>query len=560
MAKAGRNVSGLVFMTALALFLVTAGICFAEGPAKQKPDRIIASDYKTLQDAVDAAKELGVYHIYIPSGVYYLDKTLNLTGLNWAPLYDETPGGKVTVPHFRTMTFEGAGSTTIIVANTGDTPAIDLTACQPHMIMRNFVLQTPYNTEDPKDPHFEKGSSVGILAARSKKGASSGGHHFENIRFSGMFSTACMLSWDSEGNSYIHCRFYNIAGDAFIFTNFNREGVKSPYMENGDSSNVLAYFYGTSFGTEGDGAVGLRITGASDVYLHGGFFHTGGKAFAAVYLDGTSHVRNFVMRDVRMELLGGHGLYAVGAVKDVLIQGGEWCVMNAECIRHEEHIPSKAGPHRFVAFPESSGKAQNWVAQNVSFSRSFEEDPNLALDKASIKGLPSVRFESLQDSRFVNNSFYVRRKKAGDDWKAGPDNETPNIVVEKYSRRNFFEAASREAVDLRGDAKSNTIVALCDGAEDKVPALWMGGYSDSRSWGQKYYDEGTLRTYIKPDEGQSLLNLGMTDVNKFVNPHKGDFVLHDGTGFDDSEPRLAIYNGKKWVFFDTVPSAEEPKK
>ena len=199
----------------------------------------------------------------------------------------------------------------------------------------------------------------------------------------------------------------------------------------------------------------------------------------------------------------------------------------------------------------------------MRFSRSFEEDPALALDKSSIKGFTSIRFDALQDSRIINNNFYVRRQKPGEaGWSGVVDTEGPDIVVDKYSRRNFFEVPSREAVQLLGDAKANTIVALCDDADDKVPALWMGGESDApgRKDQQKYYDTGTRRTYIKPDAGTSLLNLGMTNVFEIAAPRKGDVAFHDGTGFKDGKPRLAGYDGKEWLFFDFALSPEVVKE
>ena len=73
-------------------------------------------------------------------------------------------------------------------------------------------------------------------------------------------------------------------------------------------------------------------------------------------------------------------------------------------------------------------------------------------------------------------------------------------------------------MELLGDAKGNTIIAICDDSGDKIPLLWQSGWTDApgnevRWMGlyamarQKYYD-GTRRTYIKPDAGLSLLNLG----------------------------------------------------
>ena len=82
----------------------------------------------------------------------------------------------------------------------------------------------------------------------------------------------------------------------------------------------------------------------------------------------------------------------------------------------------------------------------------------------------------------------------------------------------------------------------------------MGLHPSAR---QKYYD-GTRRTYVKPDDGLSLLNLGVVNVFEIEKSRKGDFVLHDGTGFEDGEPRLAVFSGQKWLFFD-ITTSPKPK-
>jgi len=568
-----KIISGMICLLAMVLSLfLAAGNVFcedaeAETPEK-KPDKIIATDYGSIQEAIDAAKRLEVYHVYIPSGIYYIDKTLDLTGLSWAPVIEKTDSGEVMIPRNKTMIFEGAGRTTVFIARTGDTPAIDLSGCHPVMILRNFVLQTPFVNLGKDGYYWDKGSSVGIFMARIKipKGGppSSGGHFFENVTVSGAFPTACVVSWTSEGNRFVNCSFSNTLGDGFIFTAYNREGVKSPYVTNARSTTTEQRFYGTSFSGGENAGVGLRICGAGDVSIHGGFISSKTKgAFGGIYLDGTHHLHHISIRDVRMECAVGHCLYAVGAVSDVLIQGGEWCGMNAENIRHEERVPNKEGAHRYVAFPAGGGRAQNWTIENVRFSRSFEEDPALTLDKSSIKGFTSIRFDALQDSRIMNNNFYTKRQKPGEaGWSGAVDVDGPQITIDKYSRRNFFEVSSRDAVELLGDAKWNEIVALCDGVDDKVPALWMGGESDARkaSGLQKYYDAGTRRTYIKPDAGTSLLNLGMTNVFEIKAPRKGDVAFHDGTGFKDGRPRLAGYDGKEWLFFDSALSPKNKNK
>jgi hypothetical protein len=527
----------------------------------------VATDYANLHEAVAAAREHGVYRIYLPPGVYYLDKTLDLTRLTQEMLPGETEGDNVKVPRNKTLIFEGSGRSTVIVGRTGDDPAIDLSGSQPRMILRDFMLQTPFVYPDEQGGyHWKEGSAVGILMARVRNprgGApSSGGHYFENVRVSGNFPVACAVAWDSETNRFVHCAFQNRGrGDGFIFTNSNQEGVKSPYVRNGNSTNTEQRFYGTSFASSGDGGVGLRITGKGDVSVHGGYFSAKptkkwGQPFAGVYLDGTRGISNVTIRDVRMECTN-YSLYAVGAVNGVLIEGGEWIAMNAENIRHVERVPSGERPHRYVEDPNATGRARNWVIRGLRLSRSFEADPALALDKTERReAVSSIRFDALQDSRISNISYYVRRHAPGKAaWGGDIATDRPHVVVEHYCRRNYFEVPSRGAVSLPEDARGNEVVALCEGTGEQVPALWRSGEPDGDRL-FKSYDGGIRRRYVKPDSGTAFLNLGVTNVLEVEEARRGDLALHDGTGFEDGRQRLAIYNGERWMFFEL--SEQEP--
>jgi hypothetical protein len=158
----------------------------------------------------------------------------------------------------------------------------------------------------------------------------------------------------------------------------------------------------------------------------------------------------------------------------------------------------------------------------------------------------------LQDSRVENNVFYTLRGTRQDENYTWPKQKAytdgPMVVVEKYSRRNTFELPSREALDLRGDAKSNAVTALADDLEEKVPPIWKGGQSPEVPGFQGYID-GRRRTYADPDSSGSLMNLGLTNVFKINRARRGDVAMHDGTDFADGQARLALFDGTKWVFF-----------
>ena len=530
MNRPNSRTSGIVRLTAVTLSLtVLVGIGWGEtSSAEDQRERIIATDYSSIQEAIDSARELGILHIYVPAGKYEIAKTLNLTGFH---------GGIL----------EGAGCyTTIIQAATGSTPGMDLTNSSA-IVLKNFQLTGT--------------GSVGILMRGKSPGRSSeqsimssGNHKVHNVRVTG-FSKAAVLSSDSEPNYFYTC-FFASGGAAVVITDYDREGVTSSDMAIEGSANNTTYFYGTIFIAAGPDAAGLRISGATSVFIEGGFVNNTGS-FAGIYLDGTGHLGQITIRDVHMEGATKHNIYAVGAVRNVIIEGAYWDISGSETanIRHQERIPGRDGAHQYVAFPDASGRAENWNIRNVLLVRAAGGAPTG----------PRIRFDGLQDSRISNIHYLVSLS----DIKT----LVPHIVIEKYSRRNVFEVPSREAVELRGDAKGNTIVALCDDSEDKIPLLWQSGWTDAPGGGpngvrwmglyamarQKYYD-GTRRTYIKPDAGLSLLNLGVVNVFEIEKSRKGDFVLHDGTGFEDSEPRLAVFNGDQWLFFRISASPQQVKE
>jgi len=134
-------------------------------------------------------------------------------------------------------------------------------------------------------------------------------------------------------------------------------------MELGDSTNTTFYFYGNIFAGGGKGSVGLRVSGASDVFIIGG---VASGSFAGIYLDATGHAQQITLRDVHMEAIGQHSLYAVGAVRNLLIEGRSWeSAAEAANIRHEERVPNREGAHSDVAFPDARGRAENWNIRNV---------------------------------------------------------------------------------------------------------------------------------------------------------------------------------------------------
>ncbi len=548
----------------LAAIIIMAAVFACRGTLQgaERPHTIVVTDYPDIHAAVAAARKLGVGRIYVPAGVYYLDRTLDLTGLSYNPIRKTETGEDTFVAKSDPVIFEGAGQRTVLVARTDDKPAIDLTGSHPFMILRDFVLNTPY---DEKKREWQKGANVGILLARMGEAgkpedpptgnpASSGNHSFYNIKIRGGFSVACVYSWNSEVNSFFHCQFSNAIGDGFIYTGvlpMNREGVRSAYRRMGASTNVHTCFYQCQF-DGGPDSSGLRISQGGDVSLIGGYMsHCG---FASLYLDGSNCVKNVSVRDVRFESSRSrHCIYAVGAVRDIILDGGDW-FCSEEVIKHVERVPNTDGPHKYVHMPQQSGRAFNWQIRGIRMGRSFEEDPALTIEKqeALKEDYALMRFDALQDSCIENINYYMRGHKPGEaQFSGGVVTDRPAIIIEKYARRNTFVVPSREAVLFRGDTRNNEIIALAEGAGgEKVPALWRSSLAEipGRPGFTRYYDDGIRRTYINADGG-SLLNLGVQNVFEIPGAKAGDVALHDGSGFKDRMPRLAIYSGEKWIFF-----------
>ena len=93
-----------------------------------------------------------------------------------------------------------------------------------------------------------------------------------------------------------------------------------------------------------------------------------------------------------------------------------------------------------------------------------------------------------------------------------------------------------------------------------MPPLWLAGrtsWFEGRPSAPRQFD-GTSRMYLSPDHGGTLLNLGKRNVFGIPEPKTGDLALHDGSGFDDGKPRLAVFGGKDWLFFGSeVKSAQK---
>ena len=71
--------SGVKLLAALIVMAAVFAPFQAALQAAEKPHTIVVTDYPDIHAAVAAARKLGVGRIYVPAGIYYLDKTLDLS-------------------------------------------------------------------------------------------------------------------------------------------------------------------------------------------------------------------------------------------------------------------------------------------------------------------------------------------------------------------------------------------------------------------------------------------------------------------------------------------------
>jgi len=550
----------------------------SEATGREKPPIIVATDYPSINAAIEAARNMRVPRVYIPAGIYEVTKSLNLTGAYAAGTTDN-PRKVVRMPAF---VLEGAGFGTVLIGRTGKDPVIDMTAAG-HCQIRDLSI-------------VGEDADVGIFMGR--KSGQTGLHVFSHIGMGGKFRKAAIYSVCSEVVNIYDSWLQNSYegpegnGDVYVFNFLNNEKVKSPYMGElrGPVTNTALWFHGVSLVAYGKDSVALRIEGpAGAVGMYGGYIMAGG--FAGIYLDGSKGgVSHITLDGVRIESnKGKHALYATGKVHDIVIRGGSWSSSRGVPIRVEDYPTDGSKAHKDTVFPvqERAGKRgkfrygvpYNWRISNIILNQAVwiaEEDTEgakIATVVARVRPKESVpptsadfiaiQFDALQDSVLKNITFIpvlLRYQKGSKSWKDEYPEKALDIAVEKYGRRNTFVVASRDQIRLAGDQQANEVVALHDFAGKKkkhYTSLWRSAETGPESI---YYPRlptniyqdpgpGIRRTYIKADSGLSLLNLGTVDVRKIKGAKEGDIAIHDGSGFEDGKPRLAIFDGKEWIYF-----------
>lgn len=488
-----------------------------------------ADDFPDLQAAIDALPA-GGGKVTMSARTYILKKPLNLTNTY------NNPDPKKT----KWITLEGAGKmNTVIHGDFPDAPVIDAT-CAGFLTMRDFTIS---------------GKSKSLMLCARTKGAGGGGHNFENLMFRGdNVLEGGVLVWliGSECDRFINCSFQvgkpNSVCVAFTpIAEFTAAGVKheikSSYEPNmtGSSTTELR-FYGCVMGTGTYNSIGLYTQGSNaDISIFGGYWHNSG--FAAIYLDGTTaNVGDTAIRDLRIEgETGRYCLYATGAVRNVLIDSGNWGAAG-EVIRYEK---SPDGTHG------ANCSAENWVIRNCSLTIQDQSVVRAAWEKEDVrksgedmKNIPRdqraiIRADRMENCRIEN--LWVRAYeitlKENDAKDSAEKNKDHGTVIQNvaFTKKQVLEYYDPKWIVVTETAKNNVFQA--DKAKNIVlPVDSFGNQLDITN------DSGIRRKYIQYG---NVTNLAINTVSMITEPKQGDTTLVKRAG----ALAIAVYDGKKWVYF-----------
>lgn len=411
----------------VALALTNLGGSFAEDtPGKPPPLDVvprpfrIATDYPSIQAAIDSLEPGIGGTVYIPEGRYRLDKALDLTRMNYHTQTreeDRKLGRKS-----RTNTYlhlMGAGNGTILEGTMKEGPVIDMTDAS-YCTLSNLQIQS-------------RTADCGILLARPhpklRNGIllSCGWHNFYNLNIGGQYRSAAVYNQASEVDRWYGCTFSNSTPDAhcFVFTYRNFAGIKSPYVgETCDiGSNADQRLYGCLFfhhpaksKGEPQGAT-IYIQGwAEDFSLTDCDFGTS-NVKAAVWIDSTRNpVKQVHLTNNRFENQNEVLLLSTGRTFLVDFQGNT-CYGAATNYIRADH-------------------AEYWRIQGNMFGRS--ETPTAA----------PLQFKALVRSDLGKN-WYLSRE--GDKAK-----DTPLLAAQCVETDVVLPSAS----DFRGSLVRSRLVAL----------------------------------------------------------------------------------------------------
>ena len=486
------------------------------------PGVIVATDYRDLQAAVDAVPAPGGV-IYLPPGTYKLSRPLDMT--------NKYNNGEKT----RWIVFQGAGQmNSIITGDFPDAPVIDMTG-SGRVTMSDLAVS---------------GKSKSLLLSARRSGAGGGGNVFTNCMFRGDHVEVAIWLVGSECNRFYNTTVYvnqpNSVAVAFTpVPKFEARGISyeiaSPYEKNmtGSSTTELR-FYGSFIQSFGFNSIGLYCQGSTaDISMDG--CYNANSGFASIFLDGrNANVGDSSFRSVRIEgETGLYCLYAVGAVRNVTIDSGNWGSAG-EVIRYEAAKDGHAA---------NSG-AEGWSIRNSSLtiqdqSARKPESSTGALCKIPREERAILRFDRMDNFRIEN--IWVRayqivlldKPDEKSSLKGNKDHATviqnaefkaeekleyynPKLVVcSDWARGNTISTAKRDQIVFPADAQGNQVVALDD--------------------------NGVRRTYLSGGTRPEVLNFDPVDVRGIKNPRAGDVSMDNGSLRGDGSPCLVFFDGRQWV-------------
>jgi hypothetical protein len=424
---------------------------------------------------------------------------------------------------------------TVVNGDFPDAPVIDAT-CAGYLTFRDFTVA---------------GKSKALMLCARTKGAGGGGHYFENLMFRGDHCDVAIWLIGSECDRFINTKVYVNKKDAVCvaFTpvpKFTANGVtheiKSPYEPNmtGSSTTELRFF-GSFLHSYGYNSIGLYTQGScADISIDSSYFANAG--FASIYLDGSNaNVGDTSIRNLRIEgETGRYCLYATGAVRNLLIDSGNWGSAG-EVIRYEK---SPDGTHG------ANSSAENWVIRNTSLTiqdqsvvRAAWEKEDVRKSGEDLKNIPRdqraiIRADRMENCRIENLWIraYEITLKENDAKDSADKNKDHGTVIQNvaFTKKQVLEYYDPKWIVVTESAKNNVFQA--DKAKNIVlPIDASGNQLDITN------DNGVRRNY---SQYGNVTNLAIQPVSSVKNPKTGDLLLvKRGEGL-----AIAVYNGQKWVY------------
>ncbi|MHB8995645.1 MAG: hypothetical protein ACYC63_10375 [Armatimonadota bacterium] len=484
-------------MTRLRIACVLFALYLAGGSALMAQEAVtpplrpyrVASDYPSIQAAVDSLPEMIGGTVYIPEGRWVLDKPLDLTRRNYHILLreqEQKAEGKSRSNSY--VTLMGAGNGTILEGTMKSGPVIDMTDSS-YCSISNLRIES-------------QSAQCGILLARplpkNRQGIllSCGWHTFYNVNVGGRYSVAAVYNQASEVNRWYGCQFGNSAPDAycFVFTYRNFAGLVSPYAgelcEVGSNADqrlngcLFMQYPEKSKTPDNPGGATIYIQGwAEDFTLTDCDFGVEGVK-ATVWMDGERNpCKQMHFTNNRFENKATHLFLVTGYTLHVNIE-------NNSC---------EGAQRNFIFAP---GRSEHWLVANNMFNNTVVPDT------------PTLRFGTLVDSRYERNWCLLNES-------AGKEGQTPELVVTSCEESNII-VPRREA--FRGTLVRSRLTGL--------------------------NEAGVRREYLGATGGDVLMNLTPVNTKTIAAPKKGDLALDDGTNTTSRKAGLAVFDGAQWQYMN----------